>query len=69
MKKYGYYTANITSMIRQKIEEHQNVLLNRTDANKLLQGDVQTALMFAEMKGAVQMANEIIEELETEDDE
>ena len=68
MKKYGYYTGDITYMIRQKIEEHQNGMLNQTDANKLLQGDIQTALMFAEMKGAVQMANEIIKELETEDD-
>ena len=63
MKKYGYYTDEVTSMIREKIEKHRADLIDKLDVNSLLNGNNFSALRFSELKGAISMAEEIIEEL------
>jgi hypothetical protein len=68
VKKYGCFTSDIAAMIREKIEKCQSEMLRNIDAVLLLNGDKYAALSFAEAKGAIVMAKEIIEELEAEDD-
>ena len=67
MKKYGYYTDEVTSMIREKIEKHRADLIDKLDVNSLLNGNNFSALRFSELKGAISMAEEIIEELNKEE--
>ena len=67
MKKYGCYTDKITSMIREKIEKHRADLIDELDVNSLLNGNNFSALRFSELKGAINMANEIIDELNAEE--
>ena len=66
MKKYGYYTDEVTSMIREKVEKRRADLIDRLDVNALMNGNSFSALQFSELKGAISMADEIIEELEKE---
>ena len=66
MKKYGYYTDEIVDMIREKVEKHRADLIDKLDVNSLLNGSNFSALQFSELKGAISMADEIIEELEKE---
>ena len=66
MKKYGYYTSEIVDMIREKVEKHRADLIDKLDVNSLLNGSNFSALKFSELKGAISMADEIIEELEKE---
>ena len=66
MKKYGYYTSEIVDMIREKVEKHRADLIDKLDVNSLLNGSNVSALKFSELKGAISMAEEIIEELEKE---
>ena len=68
MNKYGHFTGDIAAMIREKIEKCQSEMIRNIDAVLLLNGDKYAALTFAEAKGAIVMAKEIIEELESEDD-
>ena len=67
MKKYGYYTDEVTSMIREKIENHRADLIDKLDVNSLLNGNNFSALRFSELKGAISMAEEIIDELNAEE--
>ena len=67
MKKYGYYTSEIAGMIREKVEKHRADLIDKLDVNSLLNGSNFSALQLSELKGAISMADEIIEELEKEE--
>ena len=66
MKKYWYYTDEVTSMIREKVEKRRADLIDNLDVNALMNGNSFSALQFSELKGAISMADEIIEELEKE---
>lgn len=65
--KYGYYVNDIVAMIRQKVEDHRADLIKRVDINMILHGDSHTAMVFSELKGAIRMADEIIDELTAEE--
>lgn len=67
MKKYGYYTDEITSMIREKVEKHRARLIGDLNVFDIMSGNTnKVAMMVADVKGAISMADEIIEELEKE---
>ena len=68
MKKYGYYTDEITSMIREKVEKHRADLIDKLDVNSMLNGSSFSAFQLSALKGAISMADEIIEELGKETD-